>query len=513
MSQTSEPLVIAIDSSTSATKAVVVNTSGQVLSTGKAEIELLTPAMDQYEQDPAEWWESTNAAVAEAVGSLSSEDRGRIEALCITHQRESFALVDESGHALRPAILWLDSRAGEEITEFGSAHIHELSGKPADTTPAIYKMTWLSRHEPEALAGADKVVDVHAYLAKKLVGRWVSAMGSADTLNLLDIAGRDYSPELMGIAGVRLDQMAELAEPASIIDPINPKILKEWGLPSGVVLVAGVGDGQAAGLGTAAIDEDLAYVNVGTSIVSGVHSFEYQYSPAYRTLLGGIPGSYVLEIVQNSGSVLGNWFRKELGNPLLDGALDPELDEAAAKIEPGSAGLLTVPYWNAVQSPHWDPFAKGMMVGFGSAHTRAHVYRSILEGMALELRENLERVQESTGRELRELRCTGGGSRSTLWRQIIADATGLPMVVSGVDEVSAQAAAMMAMAAIGAYPDVQSASEAMASFIERTEPNMEAYDVYGQWADIQKDIYPALAPLFGRIYAQSNRQKEQKEES
>ena len=509
MQQTQEPLVIAIDSSTSATKAVVVDKSGKVLSSGKAEIELFTPAMDQYEHDPAQWWQSTATAISKATAGLSDAERCRVGALCITHQRESFALVDEEGVALRHAILWLDSRAGEQIKEFGSPHIHELSGKPADTTPAIYKMSWLSRHEPEVLAAADKVVDVHAYLAKKLVGRWVSAMGSADTLNLLDIAAQDYSEELLGIAGVRRDQMAELAAPASIIGPVKPELLNAWDLPEGVVLVAGVGDGQAAGLGTAAIAEDLAYVNVGTSIVSGVHSFEYQYSPAYRTLLGGIPGSYVLEIVQNSGSVLGNWFRKELGNPLLDGALDPELDEAASTIEPGSAGLLTVPYWNAVQSPHWDPFAKGMIVGFGSAHTRAHVYRSILEGMALELRGNLERVQASTGRKLRELRCTGGGSRNALWRQIIADATGLPMVVSGVDEVSAQGAAMMAMAAIGAYPDVQTASEEMASFIERTEPNMEAYEIYGQWADIQKDIYPALAPLFERIYAQSNKMKEQ----
>lgn len=509
MSKTSDPLVIAIDSSTSASKAVVVDKNGNVLSTGKAEIELLTPAMDQYEQDPTQWWDSTASAIEQATAGLAEADRTRVAAVCITHQRESFALVDEQGNALRNAILWLDSRAGEEITEFGSAHIHELSGKPADTTPAIYKMAWVKRHEPDLLAAADKVVDVHAYLAKKLVGRWVSAMGSADTLNLLDIAAREYSPELLDIAGVRPDQMAELAEPASVIDVINPEILAHWGLPEGVVLVAGVGDGQAAGLGTAAIAEDLAYVNMGTSIVSGVHSFEYQYSPAYRTLLGGIPGSYVLEIVQNSGSVLANWFRKELGDPALDGGLDPALDEAASKIEPGSAGLLTVPYWNAVQSPHWDPFAKGMMVGFGSAHTRAHVYRSILEGMAMELRENLERVQASTGRKLRELRCTGGGSRSELWRQIIADATGLPIIVSNVDEVSAQGAAMMAMAAIGAYPDVQAASEAMASFTERTEPNMEAYVTYGQWADIQKDIYPALAPLFTRIYAQSNKQKEQ----
>lgn len=501
----SDPLVIAIDSSTSATKAVVVDTKGKVLSEGKAEIDLLTPAMDMYEHDPSQWWLSTDSAISEACEALTDSDRKRIRAICITHQRESFALVDEDGKALRPAILWLDARAGEEIREYGSDHIHELSGKPADTTPALYKIAWLKKHEPEVLEKAHKLVDVHAYLAHRLVGRWVSAVGSADTLNLLDIANVDYSDELLDIAGVTREQMAELAAPASIIDQIKPGLLDSWGLSDDVVLVAGVGDGQAAGLGTCAIEEDIAYVNIGTSIVAGVHAFEYAYSPAYRTLLGGMPGSYVLEIVQNSGSVLANWFRKELGDPQRDGGLDPELDRAAAELEPGTAGLLTVPYWNAVQSPHWDPFAKGIMVGFGTGHSRAHLYRSILEGMAIELRGNLERVQKSTGRKLKELRCTGGGSRSPLYRKIFADATGLPLVVSGVDEVSAQGAAMMAMAAIGAYPDVQSASEGMASFVEKTEPDMEAYEVYGEWAEIQQDIYPALADIFTRINTVSKR--------
>ncbi len=503
-----EPLVIAIDSSTSASKAVVVDVRGSVLSEGRAEIDLLTPEMNHYEHDPRQWWTSTRDAIAAAVAALDPSERARVAAICITHQRESFVLVDDDGNALRPAILWLDSRAGVEIKEYGSAHIHELSGKPADTTPALYKMAWLKRHEGDLLARASKVVDVHAYLAKHLVGRWVSAMGSADTLNLMDIAHQDYSDELLEIAGVRRDQMADLAEPASIIGEIHPELLAQWGLSEAVVLVAGVGDGQAAGLGTAAIAPDVAYVNVGTSIVAGVHSFEYQYSPAYRTLLGGIPGSFVLEIVQNSGSVLGNWFRRELGNPLLEGRPDPELEAAAAELEPGCEGLLTVPYWNAVQSPHWDPFAKGVMIGFGSTHTRAHAYRSILEGMAMELRENLERVQASTGRQLTELRCTGGGSRSTLWRQIIADATGLPMVVSGVDEVSAQGAAAMAMAAIGAYPDVQTAAESMSSFVERTEPDMQAHRLYGQWAAIQRDIYPAVADIFTRTQEVLNSQKE-----
>lgn len=289
--------------------------------------------------------------------------------------------------------------------------------------------------------------------------------------------------------------MAELARPTETIGKIRAELASEWGLGE-VVLVAGVGDGQASGLGTNAICQDTAYVNVGTSVVCGIHSPTFAFDPSYRTLLAGIPGQYVLEIVQNSGSVLLNWFRKELGDPALEGRIDPELDAAAAKVPLGAEGLITVPYWNAVQSPYWEPFARGIMVGFGSAHTRAHLYRSLMEGIAIELAENIRRVEASTGRTIRELRATGGGSRNPLWRQIFADATGKPIVVSGVNEVSAQGAAIMAMVGIGAFPDVAAAAEAMTSFIDRTEPDLDAHERYGQIAKVQQKIYPKLAELF-----------------
>lgn len=493
------PLVIALDSSTSATKAVVVGEQGQVVASGSSPIGLLTPGMDRYEHDPSQWWTSTKAAISSALYSMSRTQKARIKGVCITHQRESFALVDAEGQALRPAILWLDSRAGAEIKEYGSDEIHELSGKPADTTPALYKMAWLKKHEPEELAEAAKVVDVHAFLSYHLVGEWVSAMGSADTLNLLDIEAQDYSDTLLEIAGVRRDQMADLAKPTETIGTLKPELADEWGLNDDVVLIAGVGDGQASGLGTNAIAEDVAYVNVGTSVVCGIHSKRYAYDPSYRTLLAGIPGQYVLEIVQNSGSVLLNWFRKELGDPALDGRIDPKLDHEAAQVPLGAEGLLTVPYWNAVQSPYWEPFAKGIMVGFGSAHTRAHMYRSIMEGIAIELRENIRRVEKSTGRQIRELRATGGGSRNLLWRQIFADATGKPIIVSGVDEVSAQGAAIMGMVGIGAYDDVATAAEAMTTFTAQTEPNMETHERYGKIADVQQEIYPMVQDIFEKI--------------
>ncbi|MDO5721820.1 MAG: FGGY-family carbohydrate kinase [Actinomycetaceae bacterium] len=494
----SSPLVIGVDSSTSATKAIIVNDAGQTLSTGRAPIDLLTPRMHHYEHDPVQWWESTRVAIGDALSQLTDDERGRVQALSISHQRETFACVDEDGRALRPAILWLDSRAGEQILRYGSDEIHRLSGKPADTTPAIYKLAWLKEHEPDTLKNARYVVDVHAYLTHELTGQWVSSTGSADTLNLFDIAAQTWSDELLEIAGVRREQLPHLAKPGEVISPLKAELAQQWGIAQ-IDVVSGLGDGQAAGLGTAATEEGVAYLNVGTSIVSGIHADEYRFGRQYRTLVAGIPGWYVLESVQNSGSVLGNWFRKHFGDPQLDGAPDPALEEAASKVPAGSEGLLTLPYWNAVQSPHWDPFARGAVVGYGSSHTKAHAYRSLLEGMAMELALNLEGMAQGANTEIRELRAVGGGSRSPLWRQILCDVTGVDIVQSTIDEVSAQGAAVLAMVAVGRYPSVGEAAAAMAHLGARTSANPDNRARYQAWMPVHRKLYPALQEVFTDI--------------
>lgn len=490
------PLVLALDSSTSATKAIVVDVSGKVLRTGKASIDMLTPKMGQYEQHPAQWWASTLAAIDQALEHLSAAELRKIRAIGITHQRETFALIDCRGKAIRPAILWLDSRAGNEIRQYGSEEIHELSGKPADTTPALYKIAWLKHHEPESLRSTKTLVDVHAYLAHGLTGRWASSTGSADTLNLFDIKKRTWSDRLLEIAGLKPHQLPELVEPGEVIGLLLPELANRWGLSSDVLVIGGVGDGQAAGLGAGAIRPGVAYVNIGTSIVAGVHSSKYRFDQSFRTLIAGKPETYVLETVQNSGSVLGNWFRKELGNPELEGHPDPQLESAAEGISPGAEGLLTLPYWNAVQSPYWNPFARGAMVGFGSAHTRAHLYRSLLEGMAFELSLNVERTNKELDHPIETFHCMGGGARSKLWRQILADTTGISFTASLIDEVSAQGAAVIAMAAIGVYDSVEAASLNMCHLGGTTDPDLERHGQYQKLHSIQRKLYPQLIQVF-----------------
>ena len=277
-------LVIAVDCSTTAAKAVIYDEAGQAVAQAAHPLRTLQPRPAWHEQDAEQWWTATQGAIAEAVGALV--DPGRVRALCITHQRESFVCLDSGGRALRPAILWLDGRAHEEIAELGSTRVHELSGKPPDTTPAIYKLAWLARHEPAVLRNAVHVGDVQAYLVWRLTGRWATSHGSADTLGLFDLQRMDWSAELLDLAGVRVEQLPDLVPAGDEIGTLSRELARSLGLPGAVPVVSGIGDGQAAGLGLGATVPGVAYLNLGTSMVLGVQSDEYLWDPAFRTLAG-----------------------------------------------------------------------------------------------------------------------------------------------------------------------------------------------------------------------------------
>ncbi|AWE42961.1 FGGY family carbohydrate kinase [Actinobaculum sp. 313] len=500
------PLVIAIDSSTTATKAIVVDTEGKVLALGKQDITLLSPSQGFGEHDPRQWWTSTRDAIAAALSQLNPTEKERVAALGITHQRETFAPFTADGTPLRNGILWLDIRATEQVQRYGTPEIHALSGRPADVTPGLYKMAWLKEHEPESLRQADKITTVSAYLTFCLTGRWTDSAACVDSLSLSNIRTLDYDDGLLEIAGVTRAQMPDLVQAGEVLGTLLPAIAEEWGIGE-IPVIAGCGDGQAAGVGAAAVTPDIAFLNMGTAVVAGVPSTEYRYEKLFRTEAAGVAGTYVLELVQNSGAYLSTWYRRAFGKPELEGAPDPELEAAAAARAPGSGGLITMPYWGAVQSPHWDPLARGAVVGWRGTHGRGSMYRSILEGICLEMARSLRKLEVSTGVPLREVRGMGGGMRSPLWRQIMTDAIGLPITACREEEISALGAAMIAMASTGVYGDnrVATAAEHMAGFTDVTEPDMQMHEIYQELSGIQEGLYESLRETNARLHDFANR--------
>ena len=502
------PLVIAVDASTTGTKALVVAADGTVVARARCDYAMSTPALGHYEQDARDWVTATHRAIAEAVAALDDAGRRRVAAVCVTPPRQTFVLCGADGTPRRPAILWLDSRATEQVARLGSERVHALSGMVPDVTPSLYKVAWLAEHEPDTLAGADRVAGVHAYLAHAFTGAWLDSRATADSMGLFDMAALDFCDELLDAGGVRRDQLPGLVDAGSVMADVTREVAHGWGLPGPIPLVAGCGDGQAAGLGAGATRPDEAYLNMGTAVVAGVHSATYRHGRVYRTDAAGLPGQYVLEVVQNSGAYLAGWFRSELGDPALKGAPDPALEAAAASVPAGCDGLLTLPYWNAAQSPHWDPQARGAFVGLAGTHGRAHLYRSILEGVSLETARNLRALEADTGTPLASIRVMGGGQRSPLWRAIMTACIGVPLVACD-DEASALGAAALAMAAVtsasGSATDAEVAACArgMARLGDVTEPDPELVEAYAGVGALQGELYGRLAGLFGRLASQA----------
>jgi sugar (pentulose or hexulose) kinase len=501
---------LAVDCSTTAAKAVAFDPAGAVVAAASRPLTLLHPAPTRYEQDARQWWEATRDAIAEVVAQVDAEHTGptRVRAICLTHQRESFVCLDSADVPLRPAVLWADGRAGAQIAALGNARVHDLSGKPPDVTPALYKLAWLREHEPAVLTEATRIVDVHAYLAHALTGRWVTSQVSADTLGLFDLRRLTWSAELLTLAGVRADQLPEVCTSGEESGRLLGTVTAELGLRilptgTGVPLIAGLGDGQAAGIGANVTGPGTAYLNLGTSMVLGVQTDSYQCDPAFRTLAGAIPGTFVLETILNSAAYLAGWFRAQFGDPALAGAPDPALEAAAGELPPGAEGLLTLPYWNAAQTPYWDADARGATIGWHGGHTKAHLYRSILEAVGFELRLHLEGLEKATGQPVHTLRAMGGGSRSPLWAQLVADISQLPVEIAAEDEVSALGAAVIARAWASGQgaAGIPAAAAAMARTTRVVQPRPAVASTYARLFEVYRQVYPALRPVFAELAA------------
>jgi xylulokinase len=491
--------VIGIDCSTTATKAVVWDEQGNAVSEGRGTFDLSSPRPDWGEQNAEDWWDSTKKAIRRAAQVV---DTPRIKAIGITHQRETFVCLNEDDHPIRPAIVWLDSRPREEVAKYGSERVHKITGKPPNPTPGFYKMLWLREHEPETLERAAKVVDVHAYLVHHMTGHWRTSWATADPLGLVDMEAFAWSDELLDMVGLNREQMCEIYAPGDVIGELKDDVAREVGLPAGLPVVSGVGDGQAAGLGANITEPGRAYLNLGTAVVSGTYSEHYSWGDEYRVLSGPVPGTYTMETLLAAGTHTVSWFvekfagirAEELG---LDLSTEQILEAAAAQLGPGSEGLLAVPYWNNALTPYWDLTARGVMLGWTGAHGKAHAYRAILEGIAFEQRLMTEAAETGLEKPVEHVLALGGGSGSPLWCQIVADIMRRPVSVTREIESTCLGAGMLAASAVGTHEGIREAAAAMSGTGARFEPDEQRAALYERlYTEVYKEIYPALRPLF-----------------
>ena len=497
----SRDLVIGIDCSTTAAKAVVWDMKGNAVAVGRRTYGLNHVRSGWVEQHAPDWWEATSGALAEAAAKAGGD---RIAGIGITHQRETFVCLDAADQPIRPAITWMDVRATAEVAEHGTAEVHRLTGKPPNPTPAWYKLLWLRKHEPDAIARTAHVVDVAGYLIHKLTGEWATSWSCADPLGLVDLQRFDYDDGLLAAVGLDRAKVSTLLPPGAIAGGLLADVARQVGLSAGIPIVAGAGDGQSAGLGCNVTRPGRAYLNLGTGTVSGVYADTYSHEMAYRTMGGPVPGTYILETFIGGGTQNVVWFAEQIGLPEGQAAVQgksPEqiLEDAAAGIPPGAGGLLCLPYWTGAMTPYWDGHARGAFVGLSGVHGKAHMYRAVLEGMAFEQRFLTEGVEKATRQPIDEILMLGGGSRSPLWCQIIADVLGRSVKLVREQESTALGAGIHAAAAVGLYPDLRSAADAMTGIEKSYAPDAAMHARYAPVFEAYRGIYPGLKTTFRQL--------------
>jgi sugar (pentulose or hexulose) kinase len=498
-------IVIGVDSSTTACKAIAWDRLGRAQAESRTSYPMISPQPNWYEQNAEDWWR----ALCEVVSGVTSQvGADRIAAIAITNQRESFVPVDERGQSVRNAILWLDERSVPQVHELdqriGSARIHDLTGKGPSTTPSLTKLLWLQKNEPEVMHRTYKFVEPHAFLVQRLTGRFVTSTACADPMGTVDMRRGQWAVDLLCELDLDPDQFVEIVSPGTVVGEVTARAAEQTGLPVGLPVVAGAGDGQCAGLGANITSEGKAYLNLGTAMVSGAYCETYIADPAFRTLCSPVPGAFVPEEVLPAGTFTVSWFVNNFGPDVrslnLPLSTEEVLEVAASKLPPGSQGLMLVPYWGGVMAPYWDPSATGVMIGWTGSHRREHFYRAILEGIAYEHRLAMEHIVRATRTPLDEFIVMGGGSRSALWCQIIADVTGKVVRRASTAEATNLGAGILAAAGVGWYNSVREAADMMTSMDESFQPHDATHRAYDQlFTEVYVNIFPALKSAIDRL--------------
>ena len=491
--------VIGIDSSTTATKAQLVDAGGNVVAIASSEYHYETPQPLWSEQDPELWWTATQSAVASVLrdaGVSGSE----VVAIGLTGQMHGLVLLDEGGNVLRPSILWNDQRTGAECDEIrdrvGRERLIRITGNDALPGFTAPKILWVRNNEPELFERARCVLLPKDYVRFRLTGEYaIDRAGGAGTI-LFDLAERTWSAEVLNDLGLDRDLFPDTFEGHEVTGAITAEAAAVTGLAPGTPVVAGAGDQGANGVAVGAIDPGVVGVSLGTSGVVFTATDAPIVEPEGRlhAFCHGVAERWHFMGVMLSAAGSLRWFRDELA-PETDFG---DLAAAAGGVTAGSDGLVFLPYLTGERTPHPDPLARGAFVGLTVRHSRKELTRAVLEGVSFGLRDSFELIRAAGGADLTEVRASGGGTRSPVWRQILADVLNAEVRTVATAEGAAQGAALLAAVGAGWYRDAAEASRAWLRVDPPTSPGPNA-GRYEELYPIYRTLYPDLCDTMHRL--------------
>jgi xylulokinase len=490
---------LGIDSSTTATKALLINENGEVLGVASSEYTYEIPHPMWTEQHPDLWWKATTNSIRQVL-SESSVDPAGVKGVGLTGQMHGLVLLDQDGEVLRPAILWNDQRTGAECDEIrerlGKERLIQITGNDALTGFTAPKILWVKNNEPQIFAQVRQILLPKDYVRLKLTGEYATdKAGGAGTL-LFDVRERDWSRTVVEALEIDPAWLPPTFEGTAVTGHVTPQAAEATGLKAGTPVMGGGGDQAAAAVGTGAVIDGIVSLSLGTSGVVFASADQPIIEPEGRlhAFCHAAPGKWHLMGVMLSAAGSLRWYRDTLVPETdFDSLVSP-----AANIEPGSDGLLFLPYLTGERTPHPDPLARGAFVGLTVRHTRPHLTRAVLEGVALGLRDSFELMKQAGLADITQVRVTGGGAKSALWRQILADVLGVELVTVNTTEGAAYGAAVLAATGAGTFPDVVSACETIIQITGSTPPG-PAVVAYEGLYPLYRALYPALRPSFNAI--------------
>jgi xylulokinase len=490
--------VLGIDVSTTATKAVLIDDAGAVRAIGVAEYEFAAPQPLWSEQDPRLWWDAAQVAIRAALASAAvrAED---VVAVGLTGQMHGAVLLDAAGEVLRPAILWNDQRTGAECElirqAVGPRRLIEITGNDALPGFTAPKLVWVREHEPGIWARIAHLLLPKDYVRLQLTGDYaVDVADGAGTL-LFDLAARTWSGEVVAALGIDPAWLPATFEGPAVTGLLSAEAAAATGLRPGTPVVAGGGDQAANGVGVGVVAPGTMALSLGTSGVVFAPTDRPIFDPLGRVhaFCHAVPDRWHFMSVMLSAAGSLRWFRDTFAPGMAFG----DLVAAAADVPAGSRGLLFLPYLSGERSPHPDPLARGAFVGLTLGHDRRHLTRAVLEGVAFGLRDGLDLMVAAGLPAPAQIRASGGGTASPLWRQILADVLDAQIATVRTTEGAAYGAGLLAAVGAGWYPDVESATGALVGATPSAEPGPDVAR-YREAHALYRDLYPALAPTFQR---------------
>jgi xylulokinase len=490
--------LLGIDLGTSAVKALLVGSDGRLLGEARASVSTHHAAPGWSEQHPDHWWN----ALAEAITRLDSEHRRALEAcraIGVAGQMHGSVLLDAAGRPRRPAILWNDNRSVaecERLTEaLGLPRLLELAGNRAFPGFTAPKIAWLRRHEPDALAGAAHLLLPKDYLIHRLTGGFTTDVSDASGTLLLDVARRDWSPDLCDAWEVDPAWLPPVVESSAVVG-VTRGGSSLPGLPVGIPVVAGAGDQAAAAVGVGVTRPGETSVCVGTSGVVFTQSDGHGPDPdgVLHAFAHAVPRSWhLMGVMLSAGGAL-DWFAREFGGAAggARGDAFARVTDAAARSAPGAGGVVFLPYLAGERCPHPDPRACGTLHGLRLDTGFAEVARAVLEGIAIGLAECADRVRRAGVRPTR-VRVTGGGTRSPLLMSMLASALDTEIEITAIDEGSAYGAALLAGVAAGVAPDPGAMADAWERPGDTFTPEDDSRDALAAARERRHETYRRLA--------------------